>query len=422
MQKIFSTAYLKNARNVRLLIISQYFHPENFRINDLAEGMRARGHTITVLTGMPNYPSGRLPSGYGWRGPYRERCNGVEVIRVPIIPRGRGGYLRLTLNYLSFALSASMLGAWRCNGKHDAILVFEPSPITVGIPARLIGWIKKTPILFWVQDLWPESLSATGAVSNAPTIKAVEWLVRWIYKGCARVLIQSEAFRASVKRLGVPDERVLYFPNSAEAFYRPLPKETAWHGPKLPEGFRIMFAGNLGAAQSLETVLAAAELLKAHKNIQWIIVGDGRLKDWLEKEIERRELQDCFHLMGRYPAESMPEWFAQADTMLVSLRPDPIFALTIPSKVQSYMACAKPIVAALDGEGARIIELSKSGIAVPAGNPVALAGAVQRMYEMPEAARRQLGARGLEYFARHFSRADLMDRLEGWIMELAGTR
>ena len=183
------------------------------------------------------------------------------MIRVPLVPRGKGGSVMLALNYLSFMLTASLIGPWRCRGKHDVIFVYEPSPVTVGVPARIIARLKKVPIFFWVQDLWPDSLLATGAKTTPMTIKLIDYLVRWIYKGCARILVQSEAFVEPIEKMGVSRDRILYFPNSAEAFYRPMPQRFSWDGPPLPKGFRVMFAGNIGAAQSFDTILSAAEKL-----------------------------------------------------------------------------------------------------------------------------------------------------------------
>lgn len=403
---------------MRLLVVSQYFWPESFRINDLVVGLIERGHEVTVLTGLPNYPSGQFVPGYGLAGPYRECYGRATVIRVPLVRRGKGGGLALVVNYLSFAVAASLIGAIRIRSRYDFMLVYEPSPVTVGIPARLLGHLKKLPILFWVQDLWPESLSATGAVSSPRVLGAVEQLVRWIYRGCTRVLVQSEAFVEPIARLGVSRDRINYFPNSAEAFYCALPPDSPWTGPALPSGFRIMFAGNIGAAQSFETILSAAETLKHHAHIKWIIVGDGRLASWVSTEIVRRGLQESIHMMGRFPVEQMPAWFSQADVMIAALRRDPIFSLTIPAKVQSYMACAKPIIAALDGEGARIIEATAAGMSVPAEDPQALAKAVLRLYGLPREELDAMGRRGREYFERHFEREHLLDRLEGWLNEL----
>ncbi len=151
---------------MKILIVTQYFWPETFRINDLAQGLIERGHQVTVLTGLPNYPGGKFFEGYGYRGPYRQDYGGVDVIRVPLIPRGNGGGFQLALNYFAFAVSGAVLAPLRCRGSFDAILVFEPSPITVGVPAIVLRALKRVPLLFWVQDLWPESLSATGAVKS----------------------------------------------------------------------------------------------------------------------------------------------------------------------------------------------------------------------------------------------------------------
>ena len=402
---------------MRLLILTQYFWPENFRINDLVDGLLERGHDVTVLTGLPNYPSGRLADGYDWQGPYSGKYGKAEIIRVPLIPRGKGRGINLALNYLSFAFSASVLGPLRCKGKFDAIFVFEPSPVTIGIPARVMSWFKSAPVLFWVQDLWPESLSATGAVKSPRILNGVEKLVRWIYRGCALVLAQSEAFIPAIEKAGVPRAKIRYFPNSAEDIYQ-APAQAAWSGPDLPPGFRVMFAGNIGAAQSMETIVKAAELLKEYPDVHWIIVGDGRLASWLREEIAARKLETQVHLMGRHPVETMPHWFAQADALLVTLRRDPVFSLTIPSKIQSYLACRKPIAGALDGEGARIIDASGAGLACAADDAQGLADTVLKLYKMSAGERRDMGEMGYRYYELHFNRTQLLNQLENWLTEV----
>lgn len=404
---------------MNILIVTQYFWPEEFRINDLALGMQARGHRVSVLTGIPNYPGGRYFDGYGFFGRRRENFEGVEVIRVPLLARGAGGGLRLALNYLSFALFASLLGPLRCRGRYDAILVFEPSPITVGLPARVLRSTTGAPVLFWVQDLWPESLAAAGAVKSRGLLALAARLTRFIYSGCDRILVQSRGFVEPIMRLGVARERIAYFPNSAEALYQPVALAAdAPERARLPEGFRVLFAGNIGAAQDFETILAAAELLKGEMRIHWIILGDGRMSDWVRAEVVRRGLEHCVHMLGRFPVESMPRWFAAADAMLVTLKREPIFAYTIPSKIQSYLACARPIVAGLDGEGARIVTESGAGYAVPAQSPQALAAAVRQMAALEEAGRLAMGQAARRYFEAHFERSRLLEQLEAWMLEL----
>lgn len=406
---------------MHVLIVTQYFWPENFRINDVALGLKERGHEVTVLTGQPNYPDGRFFPGYGFLSRMEEGYHGIRVLRVPLIPRGNGGTLRLLLNFCSFALFASVFGAWRCRGSYDAILVFEPSPVTVGIPAIVLKKLRGAPILFWVQDLWPESLSATGATESRRILSIVESLVRSIYRQCDRILVQSEAFRAPIERLGVKHEDIMYFPNSAEPFYQPLSldREAPEHG-HLPKGFRIVFGGNIGKAQSFETILDAAELLKGRQDIHWIILGDGRMFSWVYDEVRSRGLGQTVHLLGRFPPESMPRYFALADVLLVTLLNQPIFSLTIPSKVQSYLACGKPIIAALGGEGARVVQEAGAGLTPTPEDAKALAHAVLTMYQIPEDARRTMGLRGRSYFETHFERALLLERLDGWITEVKG--
>ena len=406
---------------MHVLIVTQYFWPENFRINDVALGLKEKGHEVTVLTGQPNYPDGRFFPGYGFWSKMEEGYHGVRVLRVPLIPRGNGVTLRLLLNFCSFALSASVFGAWRCRGPYDVILVFEPSPVTVGIPAIVLKKLRGAPILFWVQDLWPESLSATGATESKWILSIVESLVRLIYRQCDRILVQSEAFRTPVERLGVKREDIMYFPNSAEPFYQPLSleREAPEHG-HLPKGFRIMFGGNIGKAQSFETILDAAELLKGRQGIHWIILGDGRMFSWVHDEVRSRGLEHTVHLLGRFPPEAMPRYFALADVLLVTLRKQPIFSMTIPSKVQSYLACGKPIIAALGGEGARVVQEAGAGLVPAPEDARALADAVLTMYQMPEAARCAMGSRGRSYFETHFERTLLLERLDGWITEVKG--
>jgi glycosyltransferase involved in cell wall biosynthesis len=404
---------------MRILIVSQYFWPEDFRINDLVSGLKEKGHNLTVLTGIPNYPDGRIFSGYGYFKKRKDNFNDIPVLRAPLIPRGRGGGLRLALNFLSFALSAIILSPFYCRGKFDIIFAFEPSPITVALPAIVLKGIKSAPFMFWMQDLWPESLSATGAIRSKTILRMVELMVRCIYKGCDKILIQSRAFSSSIIKQGGDPADILYYPNSAEDFYNPVElNPDAAEREFMPEGFCVTFAGNIGAAQDFNTILNAAVYLKNNKDIHWIIIGDGRLHSWVKEQIDKRGLKKSVHLLGRHPAVQMPRFFSLTDVLLVTLRKDPIFALTIPSKVQSYLACAKPVIAALDGEGAKVIEEAHAGLACPAENPEALAETVLRFYRMPKAERKSMGLNGRAYFEKHFERKMLLDQLENWMMEL----
>lgn len=400
---------------MKILIVAQYFWPETFRINDLTTGLAERGHQLTVLTGLPNYPGGKYFKGYGLRRNLRQDYNGAKVIRAPLIPRGEGGGLNLALNYLSFALCASLLAPFCCREKYDMILVYAPSPMTVGLPALVLKKLKSTPVFFWVQDLWPESLSATGAIKNKNVLRCVDGLVRFIYKRCDRLLVQSPAFAPRIVEQGVPLEKITYFPNSVEKMYSTANSEIEDSTQRLPEGFRVVFAGNIGMAQDFETILSAAEKLKKYPEIKWIILGDGRKSGWVREQVERRQLIDSVHLLGRYPVQAMNGFFAQADAMLVTLKKDPIFAMTIPSKIQSYMASGKPVIAGLDGEGGRMIVESGAGLAAPAEDADALAESVLEMYRMPADRRAEMGQRGRSYCEANFEREMLISKLEGWM-------
>lgn len=401
---------------MNILIVTQYFWPEDFLINNLSVDLAKRGHDVTVLTGIPNYPKGSFFDGYGiFNRP--QIYQGVKVLRVPMLPRGNGGGLRLVLNFASFALAGSILGPFLCTAKYDLIFVFEPSPITVGIPAVILKALKSAPVLFWVQDLWPESLSATGAIKSKFLLAVTEKLVRGIYRRCDRILIQSRSFFDSVVRLGGNPDTILYFPNSAENIFQ-SPQTVSGPPPTLPEGFRVMFAGNIGAAQDFATIISAAKILREYHDIRWIIVGDGRMREWAMQEVRKQQLDGCFHFLGRHPLETMPAFFSSADVLLVTLKKASIFALTIPSKIQAYLACGRPVIAALDGEGAKIIDDAGAGYSCPAESPESLAATVLKMYETPKSEREVMGMSGRRYYEENFDRELLLDRLELWMKSL----
>jgi colanic acid biosynthesis glycosyl transferase WcaI len=397
---------------MNILIVTQYFWPESFRINDLALGLKEKGHTITILTGIPNYPGGRFFPNYGIFKKWKDDYHGIKVIRVPIIPRGNSGTIALILNYLSFTLCASFLAPLLCPGKFDLIF-FSLSPVAEGVPALVLKKIKAARVLFWVQDLWPESLSATGAIRSRWMLNKVEKLVRFIYRRCDLILVQSRAFISPIEKLGVDSSRIVYFPNSAEELYQPIDIELDAHErTAFPRGFCVLFAGNIGVAQDFPSILEAAARLKEYSDIHWIIIGDGRMEPWVREQVRERDLTKTVHLLGRHPATTMPRYFSLADVLLVSLKKNPIFAYTIPAKIQSYLASAKPIIAALDGEGARIVAEAGAGLTCPAESPRELSEAVLSLYQMPELQRRSMGARGRHYFESHFERAMLVNRLD----------
>jgi colanic acid biosynthesis glycosyl transferase WcaI len=414
-------AELRARPPLRILVVTQYFWPEEFRVNDLALELADRGHQVTVLTGQPSFPSRAPFTGYGPFRPWSERLGPVAVKRVPLVSRGRGQGWRLALNYLSFAASASLLGPARLRGRFDVAFVYQLSPVTVGVPAAVLKRLKGVPIVFWVQDLWPESLAATGAVSSQRLLGWVGRLVRWLYQQSDCVLMTSRGFLDHVTALGAQPSKVAYFPQWAESAYAPV--QLAPDAPErreLPGGFRVVLAGNIGTAQSFGTVLDAAERLRDLDGVNWVIIGDGRQRAWVEAEVARRRLAGRVHLLGRRPVEAMPRYLSLADALVVTLERRAIYALTIPARLQSFLACGRPVLGALDGEGARVIEESGAGTAVPAEDAGALAAAVRRLYHLPAAERAAMGARGRAYFLEHFERRKLLDELEACMHEIAG--
>lgn len=405
---------------MNILIVSQYFWPEDFRINDLAVGLHARGHSVTVLTGIPNYPEGHFASGYGVFRKRTENYHGVKIVRVPLVSRGNSKGLRLFANFISYAFFASVLGPLYCRERFDVIFVFEISPVTVGIPAIVLKKLKGIPIVFWVLDLWPESLSATGAVHSRKILTMVSTLVRFIYQRCDLILAASRGFIPRIVATGGTPKRIEYFPNWSESLYNPEAAQTAAPDScdELPKGFRVMFAGNIGAAQSFDTILAAALKLKEYPEIKWVVLGDGRMYDWVKQQVQLKGLSDTLSLLGRKPMSLMPGYFKRADVMLVTLKRDPIFALTIPGKIQSYMACAKPIIASLDGEGARLVVESGGGLSCPAEDADALATAVLTTYRMTSTDRERMGQNARTYCESNFDRSMQLDKLERWMKTL----
>lgn len=402
---------------MKILVVSQYFWPENFRINDLVKEWVDRGHEVTVLTGKPNYPGGQVFPTFEHSPECFNRYEGAKVFRVPMLTRSQGA-IRLMLNYLSFAVGACLWGPWLLRGlRADVIFVFEPSPITVGIPAILLGKLKRAPVILWVLDLWPESLAAVGVVRSPRVLRMVGLLVSFIYNRCALVLGQSRAFLDSIGRYCHDRSKVRYFPSWAENLFLQADESKAPEVPQATNTFSVVFAGNIGEAQDFPAILDAAELLRHNKGVRWLIVGDGRRFDWVKSEVARRNLKHSMLLLGRFPVERMPSFYAHADALIASLKPDPTFGMTIPGKVQSYLLAGKPILGMLDGEGAGTIEAAGAGLVCPAGDATALAQAIEQMAAMSPAERLAMGARGRQFAEREFDRDRLMDRLLGFFTE-----
>lgn len=402
---------------MRLLILSQYFWPENFRINELAVELARRGHDVCVLTGLPNYPDGKVFAGFR-KSPHEwNKLGDVDIVRVPLVPRGRHS-ISLVANYLSFAMSAAMLGAWKLRGRpFDAVLVYQLSPATIGLPSVILRWLKRAPTVFWVQDLWPDTLAAMGVVRSQKVLRWVDLFLSWVYRHTDHVLGQSQAFLPRLRQQVPADVPVSYLPNWA-----PAGDGAVDAGREAGKNvFQVYYLGNIGEAQDFPTVIDAISSLAHRDDLHWNFVGDGRLADWLKQQLEQRHLTHRVSMLGRHPLEAMPRFYRAADALLVSLKAQPLFSLTVPSKVQAYLAAGVPLLGMLDGEGARIIRDAGAGIACPAGNSAKLAEAVSNLMAMPRDRRLQMGAAGRAYSEAEFDFTRIVDRLEQ-ILEEAGRK
>jgi colanic acid biosynthesis glycosyl transferase WcaI len=408
---------------MHVLIVSQYFWPEDFRINDLARELAGKGHRITVLTGKPNYPAGstfpeyrRDPGSYASFG-------GAKIVRVPMVSRGTSK-IQLLLNYLSFALSGTVVGAWLLRAERfDIVFVFEPSPITVGIPGAVIGRLHSAPVVLWVLDLWPETLVAIGVLRSRAPIWAVGRMVAAIYRSCDVVLGQSRSFLAAIAIYKGTSRGIEYFPawTDTHALSDGHPQEAPELPP--PDGrITIMFTGNIGEAQDFPSVLRAAAMLAPLRRFRFFLIGGGRAEAWVRQEVMRCGLQDSVYLLGRFPVERMAGFYRQADALFVSLRKDAVFAMTIPAKIQSYMAAGVPIIAMLDGEGSSLIQRAHCGLCCPAGASESLADRLLEFSKLSGEVRHEMGLNGRRVYHAEFDRAMLINKLEARLLELVNGR
>ena len=356
---------------MRILIISQYFYPENFKINDIAFFLKSKGFDVTVLTSKPNYPEGRFFKGYNFFNKNTEIINGVKIIRVPTIPRLNGGALGMILNYLSFLFFSFFVFLFKIKNKYDLVFATLLTPATSLLP---MIWIKKRfkiPVILWVLDLWPDSFYANTSFRINLVSKQIEKISNLVYNNADSIFISSNYFKKPIiKRLN-STKRFSFFPNWAEDIFYKKIKNTSIDQFNYPKGFNIVFTGNIGESQGFEDIVEAAKLT-SHTSINWILIGDGRKKEWIKSQIEDNNVKNIY-IPGRYPLELMPTYFYLADVLLITLKKDKVFSNTLPAKLQPYLTSGKPILGNLSGEGLDIIKSNSIGLACNPGNPAQLA-------------------------------------------------
>lgn len=396
---------------MRILVVSQYFWPEQFLINELVSDLVEDGHEVVVLTGEPNYPNGVLyPDFLNDKKKYSS-YHGVEIIRSKLIPRGKGG-VGLLFNYLSFMLSSSInLLKLRKKNKFDVVFFFQLSPIFSGLAAVLYKKIYKVPMVTWVQDIWPDSLSATGQITNSRALYMVGLFVNFIYRNSELILIQSEGFRSKVQKRLCASSRIHYFPNWANEIFSSKEYPDAAFYNKLPNIFDFVFAGNVGDAQDFDNIISAVSILKNVDGFRVVIVGDGRAKQKSIQKIKSLGLNHKFHFLGSHEIKYMPSVFSKADALLVTLLDKDIFSNTIPSKVQAYLAAGKPILASLNGAGAEVIASSGAGLISLPSNARMLSRNMKKFLLMPASDQILMGQKGKKYYRDNFEKNMLRNQL-----------
>jgi len=412
---------------LRILIISQYFRPENLAINYVVKLLHEKGYDLEVLTGKPNYPSGRFHKGFGFfsRIIYEED---VKIYRLPILPRGRRfKFITLPLNYLSFIISAALLAPFLLYKKnYDFIFVYGTSPILKAIPAILISKIKGVPVILWVQDLWPQSIAASNYYLPSFVLSILEILVDFIYSRVDLIACQSNSFVTEIKSRN-KNLNVHYLPNTiSKIFLDSENKDPKVSGllSEFKDSLKLLFTGNIGEAQSIETIIRSAEFVQEaypDKDIDFIFIGSGSKLGSLKTLVKNKNLDNC-HFIGEFPLELMPSFINLSDGLLVSLKNEKIFNLTIPNKIQSYLASGKPILASLNGEGAKVIDDSNSGYTSGSEDYLGLAENILLFSELSEKERRKLGENGKKYFKENFSDEIFISNLKNYFDKITNGR
>ncbi|MBP1043650.1 glycosyltransferase family 4 protein [Vagococcus sp. BWB3-3] len=398
-----------------ILIVSQYFFPEQFRVNDLCKEWISRGYEVTVLTGKPNYPEGKFYSGYNFWNRRKETYEGATIIRLPLIPRGNNSIM-LALNYLSFVFFGFF---WALFSKSDvdSVFVYEVSPMTQALPGVWYAKRKKIPCYIYVLDLWPENFEIITGISNQFIIKQLTRMVKYIYKNCKKIFISSNKFADSINDKGDFEDKIIFWPQYAEDFY----SKSVLDGMdivKSKEFRKITFAGNVGYAQGLEILPeVAVKLRDLSVYCKFEIIGDGRYKANLMKEVEEKSVMDYFDFIEKQPATAVPKYLADTDMSLISLAKNEIFKMTIPAKLQSTMACGVPVLVVADGEVNRIVSESKCGLTGASGDIEKLVSNVIQLSKLDQQELEIMGKNSLHYYQTNFDKEELLNQMDNYLEE-----
>lgn len=412
---------------MRVLLLSQFYWPEvrtaptNLAV--AAGFLRRRGHRVQVLTGFPCHPFGRIYDGYRQRWRQRETADGVDILRVPLYPDHSLSALRRALNFSSFALSAATIGALSTRRfAADVILVYLP-PLTNWLPIRALELLHRAPVVCWMSDMWPEALVAAGARLGPGLTRAIGALERAVYRRARLICVNSPGARRLLVAKEVPAEKLELLGDWADEtlFFPAEPEKELAREQRLEGRFNVIYAGNLGPAQGLETALEAAALLADLPDLQLVLIGDGEDEERLRGLAAERRLANV-RFIARRPMAEMHRYLALADVLLLHLRPEPMYETQIPSKLMAYLACARPILCGVAGDSAAVVAEAGAGLSSPPGEARQMADALRRLHAMAPAERAELGRAGRRHYLQRFTRAVLLERLEELLARAAGER
>ena len=406
---------------MKILINTQYFWPETFRINDIVKFLNEKGYSVDILTGEPNYPDGELFLEYINNKKKFSKFFNSKIYRVPIITRGKGGAFRLFLNYLSYVISAILVGSFVLRkNKYDIILTFATSPISVAIPSLFFSWTKNAKHILWVLDLWPDILKELSIVKSEFSFKVLNKIVNYIYKKSDVILAQSKSFTKIIKERVLDKSKVVHFPSWSENLDNEnQPKESQYLDKRIYENkFNIVFTGNVGEAQNFDNIIEAANLLRDKKDIQWIIVGAGRKLDHIKRQIEKQKIEN-FLILGHRSISEINFFHSIASVLLVSLMSKDYLSCTIPGKISTYMQSKKFILGFIKGDAAELIKESKSGVVVNPNSSKALAITIEELKNNPVLLREaNIGIHSAEYIKKHLNKKIILNSLLELIVDL----
>jgi len=380
---------------MRILMLTQWFDPEpTFKGMFFAKALQNEGHEVEVITGFPNYPGGKLYPGYKLKWLQKEIVDGVKITRVPLYPSHDRSAKKRILNYMTFAFTSTFYGVFGAE-KADIVYVYHP-PITVGLSGVIIGFLRRTPFVLDVQDLWPDTLRASGMLTNRRILSIVNKVCDWVYKKASHIVVLSPGFKKKLIEKGVPERKLSVIFNWCDE--NALLKDFSKEETMLPKGFNVVFAGNIGPAQALDVVLNAGELLLvSNPQVNLVLVGGGLDVDRLKKEANSRNLSNI-HFISRMTIDEIGKVLTEADALLVHLKDDELFSITIPSKTQAYLAKSRPIIMAVKGDAANLVKEAQAGICIEPESPEQLSWAISQLVVMPPVSRIQLGKNAAEFY------------------------